>query len=164
MLNAFGLGAVSQLSLILSGVVVFLVSVPTRVVGALAAFGAGALIAAIARDLLPETHPLQLAQASLWAMVGAAAFIAWERYVDKKVRIRRRCWCAAYRGRRGGRWRSRIDHFRWRAAIPSASLSSPPSSYRTFRRPSHHLLTWLQRAGTGGELLDYGPGLCSHAA
>ena len=65
MLNAFGLGAVSQLSLILSGVVVFLVSVPTRVVGALAAFGAGALIAAIARDLLPETHPLQLAQASL---------------------------------------------------------------------------------------------------
>jgi len=57
MLNAFGLGAVSQLSLILSGVVVFLVSVPTRVVGALAAFGAGALIAAIARDLLPETHP-----------------------------------------------------------------------------------------------------------
>ena len=84
MLNAFGLGAVSQLSLILSGVVVFLVSVPTRVVGALAAFGAGALIAAIARDLLPETHPLQLAQASLWAMVGAAAFIAWERYVDKK--------------------------------------------------------------------------------
>ena len=53
MLNAFGLGAISQVSLILSGVVVFLVSVPTRVVGALAAFGAGALIAAVARDLLP---------------------------------------------------------------------------------------------------------------
>jgi len=37
MLNAFVLGAVSQLSLILSGLTVFLVSVPKRLVGALAA-------------------------------------------------------------------------------------------------------------------------------
>jgi len=36
MLNAFVLGAVSQVSLILSGLVVFLVSVPKRVVGGLA--------------------------------------------------------------------------------------------------------------------------------
>ena len=56
MLNAFALGALSQLSLILSGLMVFLVSVPKRVVGALAGFGAGALIAAVARDLLPEAH------------------------------------------------------------------------------------------------------------
>jgi len=84
MLNAFVLGAVSQLSLILSGLTVFLVSVPKRLVGALAAFGAGALIAAVARDLLPEAHVLQLAQASLWAMLGAVAFIVGERYVDRK--------------------------------------------------------------------------------
>jgi ZIP family zinc transporter len=84
MLNAFVLGAVSQLSLIVSGLMVFLVSVPKRLVGALAAFGAGALIAAVARDLLPEAHVLQLAQASLWAMLGAVAFIAGEDYVDEK--------------------------------------------------------------------------------
>jgi ZIP family zinc transporter len=84
MLNAFGLGAVSQLSLILSALVVFVVSVPTRVVGALAAFGAGALIAAIARDLLPEAHALPLWQASLWAILGALAFIVGEHHVEKK--------------------------------------------------------------------------------
>jgi ZIP family zinc transporter len=84
MLNAFALGAVSQLSLILSGAVVFLVSTPKRLVGALAGFGAGALIAAVARDLLPEAHALHLAQASLWAMLGAVAFIAGEHYVEKK--------------------------------------------------------------------------------
>ena len=84
MLNAFALGAVSQLSLILSGLVVFLVSVPRGLVGALAAFGAGALIAAVARDLLPETHALQLVLVSLWAMLGALAFSLGERYVDRK--------------------------------------------------------------------------------
>jgi hypothetical protein len=52
MLNAFVLGAVSQLSLILSGLTVFLVSVPKRLVGALAAFGAGALIAAVDNRLM----------------------------------------------------------------------------------------------------------------
>jgi len=57
MLNAFVLGAVSQLSLILSGLTVFLVSVSRRLVGALAAFGAGALIAAVARDLLGRDRP-----------------------------------------------------------------------------------------------------------
>ena len=43
MLNAFALGALTQLSLVLSGLVVFLIAVPKRVVGALAGFGAGAL-------------------------------------------------------------------------------------------------------------------------
>ena len=40
-LYSFALGAVSQLSLVLSGLAVFLVAVPKRVVGALAGFGAG---------------------------------------------------------------------------------------------------------------------------
>src|SRR5215831_9961383 len=46
MLSAFALGAATQLSLVLSGLAVFLVKVPKRVVGCLAGFGAGALIAA----------------------------------------------------------------------------------------------------------------------
>jgi ZIP family zinc transporter len=84
MLNAFVLGAVSQVSLIVSGLIVFLVAVPKRLVGALAAFGAGALIAAVARDLLPEAHALQLVQASLWALLGAVTFIVGEDYVDRR--------------------------------------------------------------------------------
>lgn len=84
MLNSFALGAVSQLSLVLSGLAVCFIIVPKRVVGALAAFGAGALIAAVARDLLPEASELQLAQSSIWAMVGALAFIVGEYLVEKK--------------------------------------------------------------------------------
>ena len=84
MLHAFGLGAASQLSLVLSGLMVFVVSVPKHLAGGLAAFGAGALIAAVARDLLPEAHVLQIVQVSLWAMLGAVVFIAGERYVDRK--------------------------------------------------------------------------------
>ena len=84
MLQAFALGAASQLSLILSALLVFVLTVPRRMVGALAAFGAGALIAAVARDLLPEAHQLQLLQASVWALLGAAVFILAEHAVHKK--------------------------------------------------------------------------------
>jgi zinc transporter, ZIP family len=84
MLYAFALGALSQLSLVMSGLLVFLVKVPKRVVGALAAFGAGALIAAISRDLLPEAHQLQLIQASIWALLGGFSFIVGEHWVDRK--------------------------------------------------------------------------------
>lgn len=84
MLHAFALGAASQLSLILSALLVFLLTVPRRLVGALAAFGAGALIAAVARDLLPEAHQLRLLQASVWALLGAGIFIVGEHYVEKK--------------------------------------------------------------------------------
>jgi zinc transporter, ZIP family len=54
MLEAVLLGAVAQSSLILSGLVVYGVTVPSKVIGALAGFGSGALIAAIAFDLIPE--------------------------------------------------------------------------------------------------------------
>jgi len=84
MFAAFGLGAASQLSLILSALLVFAFTVPRRMVGALAAFGAGALIAAVSRDLLPEAHELQLLQSSLWALLGGGAFILGEHYVEKK--------------------------------------------------------------------------------
>ena len=66
--------------------IVFLVPVSPRLVGALAAAGAGtgALIAAVARDLLPESHVLQLVQASFWTMLGALVFSLGERYVHRK--------------------------------------------------------------------------------
>jgi len=84
MLAAFALGAVTQLSLVLSGLVVFLVTVPRRLIGAMAGFGAGALIAAVSRDLLPEAHSLQLIQGAIWAMLGALAVITGEHYVHKR--------------------------------------------------------------------------------
>ena len=52
--------------------------------GALAAFGAGALIAAVSRDLLPEANELQLFQGALWAMLGAAAIMAGEHFVEER--------------------------------------------------------------------------------
>jgi zinc transporter, ZIP family len=45
MFEAFGLGALAQSSLLLAGLFVCYVTVPRRVVGVLAGFGAGALIA-----------------------------------------------------------------------------------------------------------------------
>ena len=84
MLNAFALGAVTQLSLVLSGLIVFGVTVPRRTVGALAGFGAGALLAAISRDLLPEADSLQLIQSALWAMLGATAIMVGEHFVDER--------------------------------------------------------------------------------
>jgi ZIP family zinc transporter len=74
-LFAFVLGAASQLSLVLSAVSVYLVKIPTRLVGALAAFGAGALIAAVSRDLLPEAHE-RAKGAGLWTVVGLCASFA----------------------------------------------------------------------------------------
>jgi ZIP family zinc transporter len=83
-LFAFLLGSASQLSLVLSALAVFIVKFPKRLVGALAAFGAGALIAAVARDLLPEAHQLSLLQSSIWAMIGGGTFILGEHLVEKK--------------------------------------------------------------------------------
>ena len=84
MFSSFGLGALAQLSLVLSGLAVFLVKVPQRAVGDLAGFGAGALIAAVAADLLPNAKLLEMWQVALWTMLGAGTFILGERYVDRK--------------------------------------------------------------------------------
>jgi zinc transporter ZupT len=54
MLEAFGWGLLAQLSLLLAGLLVCWVTVPTKVVGILGGFGAGAMIAAVSFDLLPE--------------------------------------------------------------------------------------------------------------
>ena len=84
MFTSFGLGALSQLSLVLSALVVFLVKVPRHTVGNLAGFGAGALIAAVATDLLPSAQVLATWQVSLWTLLGAVVFLLGERYVDRK--------------------------------------------------------------------------------
>ena len=54
MLEALGWGLLAQSSLLLAGLLVCWVTVPTKVVGILGGFGAGAMIAAVSFDLLPE--------------------------------------------------------------------------------------------------------------
>ena len=85
MLDAFGLGALAQSSLLLAGVIVVWITVPTRLVGILAGFGAGAMISAIAFDLVPEAeHDIARWETVLWMVIGLAIFLLGDRLVDKR--------------------------------------------------------------------------------
>ncbi|HEX3087703.1 MAG TPA: hypothetical protein VHQ23_03550 [Ilumatobacteraceae bacterium] len=84
MLKAFGLGLLSQSSLLLAGLMVYWVTLSKRVVGALAGFGAGAMLSAISFDLLAETKGLEPWQLGLWMMIGVAIFLVGDAIVDRK--------------------------------------------------------------------------------
>jgi zinc transporter, ZIP family len=78
-LEAFGWGFLAQSSLFLAGLLVCWVTVPTKVVGILGGFGAGAMIAAVSFDLLPEApNDIQPGQTGLTISLGfvAAVFIS----------------------------------------------------------------------------------------
>jgi ZIP family zinc transporter len=82
MLQAFALGAIAQSSLLLSGVIPFVLRIPDRVIGILAGIGAGALIAAVAFDLVPEA--ISLGEAALWFLVGAGIFLVADRIIEAR--------------------------------------------------------------------------------
>ncbi len=84
MFEAFGLGLLAQSSLLLAGLMVYWVKFPRRVVGALAGFGAGAMLSAISFDLLPESKSLESWQLGLWMMVGVAIFLVGDTIVERK--------------------------------------------------------------------------------
>jgi ZIP family zinc transporter len=84
MLKAIGLGMIAQASLVLSGLLVFYIAVPKRVVGAFAGLGAGLLVGAIAFDLVPEADQLSTLAVSAWMLVGAAVFVVSDRIVERK--------------------------------------------------------------------------------
>jgi ZIP family zinc transporter len=85
LLDAFGLGTVAQSSLLFAGVIVCWITVPTRIVGILAGFGAGAMISAIAFDLVPEAeNQIALWQTVLWMLIGVAFFLLGDWVVDKR--------------------------------------------------------------------------------
>ena len=84
MLKAFGLGAIAQSSLLLAGLLVFWVTVPRRLVGAMAGFGAGALLAAVSFDLIAETEGLDEWELGLWMLVGVAVFLVGDRIVERR--------------------------------------------------------------------------------
>ena len=84
MLKAFGLGAIAQSSLLLAGLLVFWVTVPRRVVGIMAGFGAGALLAAVSFDLIAEAEGLDGWELGLWMLVGVAVFLVGDRIVERR--------------------------------------------------------------------------------
>jgi ZIP family zinc transporter len=83
--KAFGLGTLAQSSLLVAGLIVCWIKVPTQVVGILAGFGAGAMISAIAFDLVPEAQVhIDLWQTVVWMLIGVAIFLLGDRLVDKR--------------------------------------------------------------------------------
>jgi ZIP family zinc transporter len=84
MLEAFALGLASQSSLLASGLLASWVRVPQRIVGWLAAFGAGALISALTFDLTVQAHALGGSTLSLWLLIGAAVFIGGDFLVERR--------------------------------------------------------------------------------
>jgi ZIP family zinc transporter len=84
MLEAFGLGLLAQSSLLLAGLLVCWVTVPRRVVGALAGFGAGALIAAVSFDLIAEAEQLATWEFALWMMLGVGVFLGGDWVVERR--------------------------------------------------------------------------------
>jgi ZIP family zinc transporter len=84
LVEAIGLGLVSQASLLIAGVVVCWITFPTRLVGILAGFGAGALISAVAFDLIAETIRLDTWELALGMLGGAAIFLVGDRAVERR--------------------------------------------------------------------------------
>jgi zinc transporter, ZIP family len=82
-LDAFALGFIAQSSLFIAGLLVFWVRFPQRVVGALAGFGAGTMLAAISFDLIAEAEGLDGWQLALWMLVGVLIFIVGDRMVER---------------------------------------------------------------------------------
>ena len=85
MLEAFGLGLLGASSLLFAGLVACWLDVPRRLVGIMAGFGAGALIAAISTDLVVEAEDvLERWQFGLWMLIGVAVFLVADKIVESR--------------------------------------------------------------------------------
>lgn len=83
-LEALALGGLAQSSLILAGLAVYLVRPSAKVIAGLAGFGAGALIAAVAFELIPEGEGLDNWELGRWLLIGAAIFVVSDRIVESR--------------------------------------------------------------------------------
>lgn len=81
--NAFLVSFVAQAPLILGGLLVYWFKIPTKWVGWLGGYGAGALFSAIAFTLIPDAETLQPLMVALWLMVGAGVFVGLDALVEK---------------------------------------------------------------------------------
>ena len=84
MLKAIALGTLAQSALLLSGLLVYWIDFPPKFVGVLAGFGAGALIEAVAFDLVAEAENLNSLQFAVWMLIGAAILLIGDRIVDER--------------------------------------------------------------------------------
>lgn len=84
MLNAFLFSALAQAPLILGGLLVYWFKIPLRVVGWLGGFGAGALVSAIAYNLVVAGNSLSKVDLVIWLMVGALVFVGLDALVEKR--------------------------------------------------------------------------------
>jgi ZIP family zinc transporter len=84
LLKAIALGTLAQSALLLSGLLVYWINFPPKLVGVLAGFGAGALIEAVAFDLVAEAQDLSSLQFAVWMLVGAAILLIGDRIVQKR--------------------------------------------------------------------------------
>lgn len=82
--EALVLGAAAQSSLLLAGLLACWITVPRRLVGMLAGFGAGAMVAAISFDLVAEAKNLKQWQFALWMLIGVGVFLAGDRLVARR--------------------------------------------------------------------------------
>jgi ZIP family zinc transporter len=85
MLDALLLGGLAQSALVLTGLVVYVVSVPRVIVGSIAGYGIGALLGAIAFDLIPESSVLPTFESAIWLLAGAAVFIVADWFVETRL-------------------------------------------------------------------------------
>jgi len=84
-LEAFLVGAVAQSSLLITGLLVYAISLPSNVVGQLAGFGAGALLGAAAFQLVPEAEAsLDSLEIGIWLLVGGAVFAIADRIIERR--------------------------------------------------------------------------------
>lgn len=83
-LQAFVVGALAQSSLLIAGLAVYWVRPTEKVIGGLAGFGAGALISAVAFDLIPEAEVLEDWETAIWLLVGALIFVVADGFVERK--------------------------------------------------------------------------------
>jgi ZIP family zinc transporter len=83
-LQALALGGLAQSSLLLAGLLVYWVRPSVRVIGGLAGFGAGALVAAVAFDLIPQAEEMPQWESALWLLIGAMIFVVADAIVEKK--------------------------------------------------------------------------------
>ena len=85
MLEALGLGLLGASSLLLAGLLACWVKVPSTLVGIMAGYGAGALIAAISFDLVPQAQAdLDKWEFALWMVIGVVVFLVADALVEKR--------------------------------------------------------------------------------
>ena len=83
-LEAVLLATLAQSSLLIAGFVVYRFSFTVKVIGGLAGFGAGALIGAVAFDLIPEAAVLTTLASALLLVAGALIYIYADRAVESR--------------------------------------------------------------------------------